>query len=81
MTMQSENRGCAWCSLPKACKGLMVGMAGSLLFHGLLLGGLACSNGSEVEAKGKKYQRVAYVGEIVIKARKPTRAATQPKEI
>lgn len=81
MTMQGEVRNCAWCALPKARKGLAIGLVGSFLLHAVLLGGVAYMGGSVAEAKIKKEQRVIYLGEFVIKARKQNKAVSQPKEI
>ena len=81
MTMQGEIGKCAWCALPKARKGLALGLVGSFLLHSVLLGGVAYLGGSVAEAKIKKEQRVIYLGEFVIKARKANKAVSQPKEI
>lgn len=81
MTMRGEIGKCPWCALPKARKGLAIGLVGSFLLHAALLSGVAYLGGSVAEAKIKKEQRVIYLGEFVIKARKPNKAVSQSKEI
>ena len=70
---------CAWCAVPKAKKGLVIGILASLLLHAAALGAVAQLGNPEPEFK--KEPRVIYLGEITIRASKKKNPTPEPKEI
>jgi hypothetical protein len=70
---------CSWCVLPKARKGLIVGLMGSFLLHGVALA--AISHLGSPEHATSKEARVIYVGEITLIAPKKPPVSANAKEI
>lgn len=70
---------CAWCAMPRARQGLIVGLMGSFLLHAVALGAVAHLGNSEPQTK--KQARVIYLGEITIAAPKKQSVSSTAKEI
>lgn len=70
---------CAWCALPRARQGLIVGLVGSFLLHAVALGAVAHLGNCEHQAK--KQAGVVYLGEITIIAPKKRSVSNAAKEI
>lgn len=75
---EEEQRRCLWCRLPRATKGITVGIVGSILVHAALLSAVAYSTGDIGTKSNAKIAtpRSIFVGTFVIKARKPPLSAT-----
>lgn len=70
---------CSWCALPKAKRGLIIGVLASILLHVVAFAAVAQVTSSDPEFKDEP--RVIYLGEITITVPKKKASTPEPKEI
>ncbi len=78
---EKDMGACFWCRIPRARKGIVVGVIGSVLVHAGLLGAVAYSAGTKDDRRFVQPTRTIYVGTFVIKARKPSVNTKSEREI